>query len=93
MGLPRYFPPSIDSPIPYPLVSNPRTGEPFTAPEIAALHRRITEATLTAAREVIAAETPAEVPAWAAIQEAAERFASCALFDALGVHQAGQEVA
>lgn len=34
----EYNPPKLDKPIPYPRVLDWRTGEPFTAPTIAAIH-------------------------------------------------------
>lgn len=86
----RYRPPSIQSPIPYPHVLNPRTGEPLTAPAIAALHHGLWMQLLHTASLYLAREASLEVPDWVAISESLDQLTSFCLFDALEVAEANQ---
>ena len=51
-----YTPPAIHQPIPYPLVLDPQTGEPFTAAAVAGLHRKLREELLATVQAFLAEE-------------------------------------
>lgn len=87
----QYEPPTIRQLTPYPHVPNPQTGEPFRAPAIAALHRRLFDELLGTAERFLAHEAGLELPDWLRIADSAHELADFCLFDSLTVAQAQLE--
>ena len=84
----RYFPPTFDSPNPYPNVTNPKTGAPFTVGELAAIHRLLWDELLATADRVIGQETGCGIPDFLAISDQLDSTTSVLLWDALTVGDA-----
>jgi hypothetical protein len=81
----HHKPLNFNSPNPFPNVTNPRTGEPFTPPQLVEICADLREALLATARNLVLSRTGAEVPDWILIGQAADSLASFCLVDALEV--------
>jgi hypothetical protein len=88
----RYCPPTFDTSNPYPNVTNPKTGAPFTLEELAATHRLLWDELLATATRVIEQETGCGIPDFMATSDQLDSAASVFLWDALMVSDASQEV-
>lgn len=87
----EYIPPKLDKPIPYPRVLDWRTGEPFTAPTIAALHHQLWQALCHEAMTFLDWEAGLALPKGSRVSSAIGQLADALLFEGLAEAQAHNE--
>jgi hypothetical protein len=87
----RYIPPTFNDPNPYPKVTDPQTGAPFTAERLTEIHKRLQYQFLLMAAFEVTSQTLQQIPDFGAIYEAADRLASACLFVTLDVADADSD--